>query len=376
MKDVQMTIAVVGAMLLASVASAQQPLALQWSVTEGAGKGYLPKIASDGLNGLISLMFQTATGVATFQYEDGAMVVSDPSYVTWVGPYGVYTPTNPSDETGHEPSVAMAPCELTACTENLYYAANVIQVHQGNGADLWYRTGFTQGAITTWANAGNYDEGYNPTVALDRGFVAMTSTTVVEVHQAGVDMSELWYHVGTLNFSASTATVTWGPSYKTNFTGYAPTVAISHGVVVLVAQGTAPNMFYSIGAVNTSNNTIAWGAQTNYDTGYNPSITVQQCLWGTISCNFMVVEAHQGKNNATGSLYYRTGAMFYPSSGGAPTSISWAPNSSTEYATGCYPSVSVMTNNGGTYPIVESHSEACNESAQLIREWGLVVPNN
>jgi hypothetical protein len=45
-----------------------------------------------------------------------------------------------------------------------------------------------------------YDTGFNPSVAMDSFnlYSSTVGTTVVEVHQAGLGMSDLWYHVGTI----------------------------------------------------------------------------------------------------------------------------------------------------------------------------------
>ncbi len=377
MKKLQVVIGLVSALLLASAASAEN-LTIQWWVTGWpAGIGWLPKIAaSGGQDGSAALIYQTGTGDAKFQYWDGQMVYTVPNEFDWDGPYSVTS----SPEVGHQPSIAMVACEIPACT-GLYFNSDVIQVHQGgqdNGSELWYRTGFDSGGLeTTWAASHSYDEGYNPTVAVDQTGGTSTTTTVVEVHQGGVDLSALWYHVGTLTYSASSVSVTWGPSHPVGFSGYAPTVSIANGIVVLVAQGTAGQLLYSIGTADTSTDTINWSATDNYDKGYNPSVSVQSCGAGgdTFGCDFVVVEAHQ-EGNTTGSLLYRMGKMYYGSGGGsAPTSISWSPNADTNYAKGCYPSVALMmygTNTTTTYPLVESHSDACGKPAALHTAWGHV----
>jgi hypothetical protein len=380
-KTFQMAIGLLSALLLANPGSAEN-LTIQWWVTGWpAGTGWLPKIAaSGGLTGSGALIYQTATGDAKFEYWDGQMVFTEPNIFNWDGYYYVTSATQPSDEVGHEPSIAMVTCPV--CSD---FTSDVIEVHQGgqdNGAALWYRTGVDSGLETTWAASHKYDEGYNPTVAVDQSG-GTSSTTVVEVHQGGVDSSELWYHVGTLTYSASSASVTWGPSHKTGFTGYAPTVSVARGVVVLVAQGTAPQMWYSIGTVDTSTNTINnWSAQNNYDNGYNPSVSVQSCGGGSASfgCDFVVVEAHQ-EGKSTGSLMYRLGKMHYGTGGSAPTSIKWTPNADTDYATGCYPSVGLMTygtddtDGSTTYPLVESHSAACGGPAFVHTSWGYLQLN-
>ena len=380
MKNFPVAIGLVGALLLANAGRAEN-IKIEWWVTGWpAGKGWLPKIAgSGGLTGSGALIFQSGKGDAKFQYWDGQMVLTEPNVFNWDGPYSVTSTTEPSPEVGHEPSIAMVTCPIPSCT-GLYITPDVIQVHQGgqdNGAALWYRTGVNTGGLsTTWAAAKFYDTGFNPTVSVDQSGGTSTTTTVVEAHQAGVDSSELWYHVGTLTYSASSVSVTWGKAHKTGFSGYAPTISIANGVVVLVAQGAAPHTWYSVGVVDTSTDTISWSAENNYADGYNPSVSVQSCGFGsaTFGCDFVVVEAHQ-EGTGTGSLLYRMGKMFYGTGGSAPTSIKWTPNADTNYAKGCYPSVGLMTygtDYTSTYPLVESHSADCGEVADVHIAWGYV----
>jgi hypothetical protein len=366
-------------LLVANACNAEN-LTIDWWVTGWtSGKGFIPKIAaSGGLTGSGALIYQTSTADATFKYWDGQMVLTDPKTLNWDGPSSVTSTTQPSPEVGHAPSIAMVTCPIPAC-RGLYITPNVIQVHQGGqdgGAALFYRTGVNTGGLsTTWAASQFYNTGFNPVVAVDQIGGTSTTTTVVEVHQAAADSSELWYHVGTLTYSASSVSVSWGAPQKTGFSGYAPTVSIAKGIVVLMAQGTAPQMWYSIGTVDTSTNTIKnWSVSNNYDNGYNPSVSVQTCDAGgdTFGCDFVLVEGHQ-EGKTTGSLMYRIGKMYYPTGGGAPTSIKWTPNADTNYAKGCYPSFGLMTygtDYTSTYPLVESHSDQCGEAAIIQTAWG------
>ena len=373
MKNVQLAIGFVSALLLANAGRAENIIVNWQQQGLATGNGWLPKIASDGQWGMTSLIYQIGTADARFEYENGNLDTSAGT-LSWIGPYNIFSPTQPDNEVGHAPSVAMVDCANSECLSAGHAIANVIQVHQGgqdNGAALWYRTGvYNAGSATTWAAAVQYDEGYNPTVALVPGGSSYATTTVVEVHQAGVDSSALWYHVGTLTYGESAVYVSCGPSYPTGFSGYAPTVSVSAGLVVLVAQGTAPEMWYSLGVVDTSTNQISWGPADNYDTGYNPTVSVS--FGGSFcSCDWLVAEAHQG-GTGTGSLWYRIGIVNAGSGGSNPTTITWTPNAATDYApSGCYPSVGLLTNSGGySYDVVESHSIACGGPANIVSSWG------
>lgn len=375
MKINRFAIGVLGLSLLAGAASAQN-LVLQWAVSGWPlGNGWLPKVAADGQNGNVAVIDQTGTGNATVNYFDGQMVISDINYLTWEGPYDISS-SGQGTEGGHAPDIAMVDCLSPACTSTLNYISNVIEVHtdsQNNGLELWYRTGVDTGFSTNWANSHSYDNGYNPAIALDQSGGTSTGTTIVEVHQAAVGSSLLWYHVGTLTYSDTSVTAKFDGSHSTGFTGYSPTVSVARGVAVLMARGSNGELWYSIGSVNATTGIIAWGPQTNYTTGYNPNTSVQWCSGGTsFGCDFMVVEVHQG-SSATGPLFYRTGVMHYGSGGTVPTSIQWTPNADTNYATGCYPSVGVMTDNAGTlHPFVEVHSDACGGPAHVHASWGSV----
>jgi hypothetical protein len=378
MKNVRMAIGLVSALLLASAGRAEN-IAVGWGDAVGAGNGWLPKIASDGSNGLTTLIYQIGTGDARFEYENGEFYPYLDS-LSWDGSYNIFSTTQPGNEVGHAPSIAMVTCYASACSGAPWYWGNVVQVHQGgqdSGAQLWYRTGVVGGATTTtWGAAQPYDTGYNPTVAVDQNSTLPSTTTVIEVHQAGVDSSELWYHIGTLTYSATSVNITWGPAQPTGLTGYAPSVSISYGVVVLAAQGPSGELWYSIGTWSTSG-VFTWGPPHTYTTGYNPSVSLQYCPGGGVAfnCVFLLVEAHQA-TNSTGSLLYRTGIL--TGVDGTSTTITWTPNKDREIGsvptTGCYPTVSLITNwPAGFYNVVESHSVACGGPANLLSWWGTLV---
>lgn len=370
MGKVSMSIALVSALYLASTGRAEN-IGIVWAGGVAAGNGWLPKIASDGSNGLTTLIYQIGTGDARFEYENGEFYpyISSLSYN---GPYNIFSTTQPGNEVGHSPSIAMVTCAIAACTGGPYYMANVVEVHQGgqdNGAALWYRTGVVGGATsTTWADAYQYDTGYNPTVAVDQYSSLPGSTTVIEVHQAGVDSSDLWYHIGTLTYSASSVSVTWGPAIKTGLTGYTPAVSYSDGVAVLAFRDSSANLWYSIGTWDLSGNFI-WGPAVNYDTGFNPSVSLQYCAGVAFNCVFLLTEAHQD-GKTTGGLEYRTGIL--KGIDGPSTTITWTPDEDRKIvSSGCYPTVSLIMNwSAGYYNVVESHSVDCGGPANIQSWWG------
>jgi hypothetical protein len=257
---------------------------------------------------------------------------------------------------------------------------NLIEVHQGgqdNGGALWYQLASASDPLPNkinWSAANPYDEGYNPTVAADLNGPSPLVSTIVEVHQAGVDISALYYHVGVLTLGTSPSIV-WGPSTEINSglnQGYAPTVSIANNLAILVAQGTSGALWYSIGVVDTSTSTIEWSKPDVYTSGYNPSISVfgdgVDEFFGSGSGR-VVVEAHQG-DKGTGPLLYRTGIL----GGAAPTSIKWTPSSNVSYSNGCYPSVALsFTEVDYNLAVNETHSSACSEAATLYASLGDLV---
>ena len=64
-----------------------------------------------------------------------------PHEFDWDGPYSVTR----SPEVGHQPSITMVACEISACT-GLSFNSDVIQVHQG-GQDSGRSCGIAQASI-------------------------------------------------------------------------------------------------------------------------------------------------------------------------------------------------------------------------------------
>jgi hypothetical protein len=363
--------------LVCCLASPALDVGINWLQTGNAvGAGYLPRVASDGGNGTTGgqvntvSIYQDATGFAEFGFQTGFF--GGGSTVDWNSTTSIH------NEIGHEASIAMASyCVDAECDQSGDAAIEVHQGGQDDGSLLWYRIG--QGGVGSvagsssgivWQSKGvSYDHGYNPTIAVD--YSGITQPTLVEVHQAGLNFSELWYHVGVYNIGTSSS-VSLDGSHNTGFQGYSPTVSISDGLVVLVAQGSGGTLWYSMGAVDTSTGTISWTTPTTYTNGYNPTISVYE-TGNTFNGDFDVVEAHQENNNATGELFFRTGHMSFTSSGAYPTEIKWTTeDGNTDYANGCYPSVTLFRISGVGAPyVVETHSEACDQVSDIVSDLGI-----
>jgi hypothetical protein len=222
--------------------------------------------------------------------------------------------------------------------------STVVEVHNGGGAagPMWYHVGQISGTVIHWGPSYQYDNGYNPQVA-------MAGSTVVEVHNGGTSANLMWYHVG----QVSGSTITWGPSYQYD-TGNNPSVALTSCntnanpncglIAVEVHNGStsAGPMWYHVGHVSGS--TVSWGPSYNYDWGFNPSVGIQLCLTNSnTSCGVTVVEVHNGSGSA-GPMWYHVGNW----SGGA--TISWG--GSNEYDSGWNPKVAFFS---GAY-VMEVHN--------------------
>jgi hypothetical protein len=349
------------------------------------GFGYLPKLASDGWGSFISI-YQQSTGFAPFAYQTGFQQNPD---LLW-NPSNFITTNTGGDEVGHSAAVAMVPYFV----DGILSEDSLIEVHQGgqdDGAALWFRAGQNvpgaaqpTGSDATWQAAQEYDSGFNPAIALDQycSSCATGATTIVEVHQSQSGASPLWFHIGTFSgLGTSTPTASFGPAmqFDPGFDGYAPSVSIADGLIVLVGQGSGGTLWYSIGVLQSSGQSIGvtWTAPETYDNGYNPSISLVGCTDCGHSQGFKaawdLVEVHQAlSDTSTGPLLYRT-ARLKPAEGASyPTTIKWTPNADTEYVKeGCYPAISQMPfPPAQDYEVLETHSTACGKAADIVSAVG------
>ncbi len=359
-------------LLLADGAQAAD-ITVSWQVKgHKIGTGYLPKLASDGLQNVV-VIDEIGTGLSAFQSQIGTLL---PSSVSWAGVWEyLYSPPQTTHQIGHAPSIALG-----------YDGADnydtAVEVHQGGQDDegsLWYQIGSNSPpsfSDIVWKAAFQYDTGYNATVAADLNGPSNTTATVVEVHQATSNESALWYHVGKLDLGASPS-LTWGPAVEFNggaTLGSAPTVSVANKLAVLVAQGSSGALWYSIGIVDTASSTIAWTDPVTYGTGYNPTVS----LFGDgktdyIGSGRVVVEAHQ-VDNGTGPLAYTAGVLKNGTAGSPPTSITWSTTQNTTYATGCYPSIALSFDGytASNLSLTETHETKCAAAATEEYSFGVL----
>jgi hypothetical protein len=196
-------------------------------------------------------------------------------------PRFVWAPTAFQYDNGAQPSVAVA-------------GPTIVEVHQGEAGALWYHTGEIQpnGTVTWASSAFQYDNGYQPSVAV-------AGPTIVEVHEADLGVAgPLWYHTGQVQ---SDGTVRWAPTAFRYDNGALPSVAMSGTTIVEVHQADAPGdvgpLWYHMGQIE-SNGTVAWAPNAfHYDNGAQPSVAL---------AGSTILEVHQGE---AGALWYHTGEI-------------------------------------------------------------------
>jgi hypothetical protein len=366
MKSLALTLAVGAA--LAGLAPAQT---ISWSgkgttVISTTTNWYQPKIAGDGVANFIMVGLDSGTSLGPLSYW-----TSFNEYLGGETSLNGILYTQEYD-VGVSPSVALVEQGIVGIT------GAVVEVHQGgqrDGAALWSHVALYNPPpienTLTFTDALEYDTGYNASVAADpnRFFGSIPSMTdlVVEVHQAGAGISDLWYHVGTLTFCCATmytnyneVSLTWGPSYQFDY-GYLPSVTVCGGEAVEVHEGNPGSLWYSVGTV--SGNTISWTTSKKYDNGYAPFVTCEDQ-----SSPPRVVEVHQATNPAAGE----STALWYHIAPFTSSSVSWSP--AQKYDTGCNPSVAFDTTYY-SYPtqyLVEAHLNTCGELGPLLYDFGSI----
>jgi hypothetical protein len=196
---------------------------------------------------------------------------------------------------------------------------------------MWYHVGQVYDSTITWGTSYNYDWGFNPCVAI-------SGSTVIEVHNGQGQAGDMWYHVGQISGS----TITWGTSYYYDW-GWNPSVAIFGSTVIEVYNGQdgAGTLWYHVGTVNGSQ--IEWGPSNSYDWGYNPKVAFfnGDCVGGDPG---VVVEVHNAYDYAS-DLWYHYGGW----SGGTTLNL----GSPIQYDWGWNPSVAAYPTFNG---VIEVHN--------------------
>jgi len=213
--------------------------------------------------------------------------------------------------------------------------STVVEVHNGQGASgpMWYHVGQVYDSATiTWGPAYNYDSGFNPSVAI-------SGSTVVEVHNGQGASGPMWYHVGQISGSK----ITWGPAYNYD-TGWNPSVAVNGSTVIEVhnGQGQAGEIWYHVGQIHGKK--ITWEPAYSYDWGYNPSVA----LAGSTA-----IEVHNGQGGA-GPMWYHVGTVGSSQiEWGPANTYDWGYNPKVAFFIGdCYddPPTVMEVHNANSYP--------------------------
>lgn len=389
MKTASVTIGLM-ALLLVSAAMAQD-ITISWLVTDKKiSTGYLPKLASDGIQNVVTIDEVTSnfsrsterTGINLSVFESQIGTIDEYS-VSWAsGTNYLYSPPQKTPQIGHAPSIALG-------YDGADNYDDAIEVHQG-GQDkegsLWFQLGTNSPpsfSKIVWGPSKRYGTGYNPTVAADlNGPPAATTTAVVEVHQEAIGVSALWYKVGVLTLGPSPS-ISWGPTLEINGglnPGYVPTVSVANKLAVLVAEGSGGTLWYAVGDVDTATSTINWTEPIPYGgTGYNPTVSVFGDGSDDISPGRAVVEAHQ-MDSGTGPLVYST-AIVKNGTMGLPPTLTWSNTGIPYSAGGCYPSVALsfdgytppnQDGNTSNLSVTETHETACG-TATVDYSFGYLV---
>lgn len=172
--------------------------------------------------------------------------------------------------------------------------ATVVEVHQ-SASTLWYHVGSLTGDLVSFGASHNYDSGLNPAAAVN------AAGTVVEVHETQSPISAgMYYHVGQVDPVGQE--ISFGASYEYD-SGDNPKVALNDGNVVVEvheSNGLSTKMWYHVGIVDPSGQTISFGGSHDYDNGVTPAISLNN--------NLVVVEVHQSDGPST-ALWYHVGVV-------------------------------------------------------------------
>jgi hypothetical protein len=389
MKNVAVSVGL-AALLLASAARAQD-ITITWLVPDhNIATGYLPKLASDGIQNVVTIDEISAApqphhketgGVNLNVFQSQIGTIAEFS-VSWAGgSTDLHSPPQKTPQIGHAPSIALG----YSSVDNYDTAIEVHQGGQDKEGSLWYQLGSNSppsfGDIV-WSHADRYGTGYNATVAVDLNGKSLNTAAVVEVHQEAVDESALWYQVGVLTLGSSPS-ISWGSSIEINgglSPGFVPIVSVSNDLAVLVAEGSGGALWYALGVVDEATKTIAWTDPVPYGTtGYNPTVSIFGDGADYIAPGRVVVEAHQ-MANGTGPLVYSTAIAKLGTMGSSPT-LTWSNTDIPYSAGGCYPSVAISFDgytppnpNGSTsnLSVTETHEIACG-TATIEYSFGYLV---
>ncbi len=236
----------------------------------------------------------------------------------------------------------------------------MVEVHNGqNGpGSLWYHVGVLYESSVSWGPPREYDQGSNPKVALVCSSSWPYTQIVVEVHNGlsvlgQIDPMTMFSRVGVINQEEET--INWGPPQPYDI-GWDPSVSAYGSTVVEVhnnANATPGSLWYHVGTLNTTNQTVTWGPPYSYDTGWEPKVALVVSSgdddMSPLGSQPLVLEAHNGQGTF-GPMWYHLGHVDNGSQ------ISWAPP--VQYDYGWNPSIGwLWLYDGGLYlGAVEVHN--------------------
>jgi hypothetical protein len=256
---------------------------------------------------------KTATLFTVFLVVTASAPLASAHGVTWQSNSAQY-------DNGSVPSVAL--------TEEGSDSLFQMEVHQGDGADLWDHA---LGNYAQFGSATRYTGGYYPTVGSDGLF------NFVEIHQGSNGSSpELW-------FSFGTGSAGWTNAAEVGLVGFNPTITASSqlngaspiAVEVHQAQQGAGSLIFDVGYPTLSGNTwtgISKWEYGSYNSGYAPSVSI----YPLDAIHYLVIEVHQA-GTGYGALWSDAGLLTLESGGG--WIINWS--SSSQFTSGQFPSVAI-----------------------------------
>ena len=209
----------------------------------------------------------------------------------------------------------------------------VVEVHEAQFLrDIYYRVGVvdTFKQKIKWGDGHCYDSGLAPAVAF------LDNNTVISVHQTSAFGSyTTYYRLGTVD--AEHKNIKWGNSVSYGRGRELALTARQDTVVELHKSTWGNRLRYRVGNFQREAQIVAWGEDTYYDDGCNPS--------AGLNSNGHLLEVHT--STILRRLYCRVGVVDTRTQ-----TIGWLRDSA-QYDVGTYPSVCL--NDSDDKSIVEAH---------------------
>jgi hypothetical protein len=192
--------------------------------------------------------------------------------------------------------------------------------------------------------------GYLPRSASDWVYGTVT------MFESGKEFAGIEYATGNGIFAPTPTTIQWNAVTPMNGeVGHATSVALAaadkYDAAIEVHQGGqdgGAQLWYSLGSGKLGGTlseqippTIKWAASQSYDTGFNPSVAVDNSNYLSNPINTTVVEVHQAASGSS-QLYYHWGLLLGINT--SSPSMLWGPATKIPSVSGYAPSVTISDN--------------------------------